>query len=355
MKRRIIVAMSGGVDSSVAAALLAERGDEVLGVGLRFPDAPGASGHGACCGMSGLEDARTVANHLGIPFYVLDYREAFDEAVIRPFCRAYAQGLTPNPCIPCNTELKFGRLLALARALGVERVATGHYARLERVEGEAAPRLLRGLDQAHDQSYFLYALTREQLAHALFPVGEMSKDEVRALASRYELPVAAKPSSQDICFVGPEGYRALVAAHEPAAAQPGPILDAQGRVLGTHRGLAAYTVGQRRGLGLAASEPLYVTGLDAARNVVVVGPKRTTLTRAVWLRQVHWLGERLPTEPLRLGVQTRYRSEAVPASVEMGVERVEVRFDAPRGRVAPGQAIVFYEGERVLGGGIASA
>lgn len=355
MNRRVIVAMSGGVDSSLAAALLAERGDDVLGVGLRFPDVPAPAGRATCCGMAGMEDARAVAEHLDIPFYVLDYREAFESAVIRPFCQAYARGETPNPCIPCNTDLKFGKLLALAQALDVDSVATGHYARVERDERTGAPRLLRGLDREHDQSYFLYGLSREQLACALFPVGELTKAQVRDEAHRRGLPVADKPASQDICFVGPEGYAALVASYEPAAAQPGPILDGEGRQLGVHRGLAAYTVGQRRGLGVAAAEPLYVTGLDPARNAVLVGPLDVTLISAVQVERVNWLGDERPAEPLRLAVQTRYRSDSVPATVQLDGSAAYVQFQAPQRRVAPGQAVVFYDGERTMGGGVARA
>lgn len=355
MRRRIIVAMSGGVDSSVAAALLAERGHEVLGVGLRFPDVPDSAARSSCCGMAGMEDARAVAGELGIPFYVLDYRDAFDEAVIAPFCEAYASGETPNPCIPCNTELKFGRLLALARALGVDHVATGHYARVESDGRTGAPRLWRGLDKAHDQSYFLYSLTREQLAYALFPVGEMTKVQVREVARRQGLDVAAKPSSQDICFVGEEGYRALVAAREPAGAEPGPILDARGHTLGTHQGLAGYTVGQRRGLGIAAAEPLYVTGLDPERNAVLVGPRAETRTRSVRVGKVHWLGDVCPANAIVLDVQTRYRTAAVTATLQWNGDVADVEFAEPQPRVAAGQAVVFYEDDRVLGGGIAQA
>jgi tRNA-uridine 2-sulfurtransferase len=355
MSRCVVVAMSGGVDSSVSAAMLRDRGDEVIGVGLRFPDAADDGGAGTCCGMAGMEDARRVAALLDIPFYVLDYRDLFDQEVIAPFCRAYARGETPNPCVLCNIRLKFGRLLDAALAMGADYVATGHYARLEPDPDGGPPRLLKGLDQAHDQSYFLYALTAYQRQHALFPVGELTKSQVRAIAARLGLPVAEKPGSQDICFVGQEGYRALVAAREPGAQQPGPILDDAGRVLGFHRGLAGFTLGQRRGLGIAAKERLYVTALDPARNAVIVGPQAETLTSSVTVDHVNWLIEDVPREPQYMAVKARYRGPTVVAEVRAQGEQARVTWATPQPRVAAGQAVVFFHGDRVLGGGIARA
>jgi tRNA-uridine 2-sulfurtransferase len=347
--------MSGGVDSSVAVALLRERGDDVIGVGLRFPDVPDGERSGACCGMAGMTDARRVATALDIPFYVLDYRELFEREVIEPFCQAYGRGETPSPCIVCNIRLKFGRLLETALAMGVEYVATGHYARVESDIDTGEHYLLKGRDRDHDQSYFLYSLTSQQLMHSLFPVGELTKSQVRAIAARLKLPVADKPSSQDICFVGQGGYRALVAAREPEAWQAGPILDEAGQVLGEHRGLAGFTLGQRKGLGIAAKEPLYVIALDITRQAVIVGPKAATLTQSLTLERVHWLADESPREPLLLSVKTRYRSTESLAEVHIQGQNAQVSWITPQPRVAAGQAVVFYQGDRVMGGGVACA
>jgi len=343
--------MSGGVDSSVAAALLHTQGNEVIGVGLRFPDAAKTEGQVACCGIAGMEDARQVSAQLGIPFYVLDYREVFEREVIEPFCRAYARGETPNPCILCNKRLKFGRLLGAALALGAEFVATGHYARLGADSDTDHPWLLKGSDREHDQSYFLYALTPYQRAHALFPVGDLTKSQVRATAARLGLPVADKPGSQDICFVGPGGYRSLVAAREPAAWRTGPIIDSAGRVLGQHRGIAGFTPGQRKGLGVTAREPLYVIALDPSHNAIIAGPEEETLTQTLLLQDVQWLDGVLPSRPVCLTVKARYRGPEVLAEVHSQGTYARVYYATPQPRVAPGQAVVFYQADRVLGGG----
>ena len=354
MTRRVVVAMSGGVDSSVAAALLVAQGYEVFGVGMRLPEAEEAVAPGRCCGMAGMEDARRVAEVIGIPFYVLDYREGFEREVIAPFCRAYACGQTPNPCVLCNAQLKFGSLLDKALAWGADCLASGHYARIEyEAEGKAA--LLRGLDYQRDQSYFLYSLSAQRLQHILFPLGNLRKDEVRGIARRLELPVADKPGSQDICFVGPGGYRELLARRQPQAMQSGPITDLAGTVLGQHRGLAAYTVGQRQGLGIAAHEPLYVLALDASRNTVIVGPRHQATTHTLVLTQMHWLLPWPLAEPLKLSVKTRNRGTAAQAEVSAKGDRVLVHYLEPQPLVAPGQAAVFYEGDRVLGGGVVAS
>ena len=347
---RVMAAMSGGVDSSVAAALLLEQGYEVIGVGLRLGD--GSSGVSTCCGMGDLQDARAVAAQIGIPFYILDYRKAFRRDVVGPFCEAYAKGRTPNPCILCNEYIKFGRLLKLALALGMDYMATGHYAGVRHGPDESLF-LCRGMDLEHDQSYFLYSLSRQQLAHALFPLQGLQKGCVRELARRYGFPVADKPSSQDICFVGSDGYRHLVAQSHPEALRPGPIVDTQGHVLGRHRGLGAYTIGQRRGLGVAAGERLYVVALDFSRNAIVVGTQQEAQNRILHLERVCWHGQAWPTTPIALWAKARYRGKMVRAEVCAAEDGLQVTFEEPQA-VAPGQAVVFYEGEIVLGGGVVS-
>lgn len=337
--------MSGGVDSSVAAALLVEQGHGVVGVGLRFPAAPGSE----CCGAGGLDDARRVASRLGIPFYALDYRELFRRHVMEPFCRSYAAGETPNPCLACNARLKFGALLSAALELGAESVATGHYARIVTTRsGER--RLARGTDPAHDQSYFLHTLTPEQMAHVRLPVGALCKDRVRALAARFGLGVADKPSSQDICFVGAGGYRRLLAERAPEALREGPVVDGRGAVVGRHRGIGTVTVGQRSGLGVAVGKRVYVTRVDARRNLVVVGDREACTTRALALRDVHWAG-RVPSRPVTVVAQTRYRGRPVAATVRFEGAGAEVRFAGPQAAVAPGQAVVLYRGDVIVGGG----
>ena len=354
--KRVVVAMSGGVDSSVAAAVLLEQGHEVIGVGLRLPEGLGSTrARPTCCGIAGMEDARAVAARIDIPFYVLDYREAFAREVITPFCEAYAKGETPNPCSWCNARLKFGLLLDMALGLGADCLATGHYARVEHESGDARPILRKGLDPEHDQSYFLYSLTSQQLAHTLFPLGSLHKGEVREIARRLGLPVAEKPSSQDICFVGAGGYRELLARRCPEALRPGPITDSTGRVLGRHQGIGAYTVGQRRGLGIAAGEPLYVTRLDAPSNTIVVGTRSETYVRTLVVRRLNWLACDPPTAPVQLSVATRYRGSEAAADLVPDNGRVSVRFSSPHPIVAPGQTAVFYSGDLLVGGGVVRA
>lgn len=348
--------MSGGVDSSVAAALFLEQGYEVIGVGMRLPEAVGAGSgeESTCCGMAGMADARTVAERLRIPFYVLDYREAFSTAVIDPFCAAYARGKTPNPCVLCNSRLKFGSLLERAVVMGAESIATGHYARIDAAGPNGRLRLLKGTSQRHDQSYFLYSLTPALLARVRFPVGEMTKEEVRATAARLELPVADKPGSVDICWVGQSSYREVVARFYPEATRPGPIVDTAGRVLGQHRGIAGYTLGQRQGLGVAARERLFVVDIDVAANRITVAPASEALVDHILVGDVNWVSIAPPPEPLRVEARVRYRGALVPALVEPSdatTTRVLVQFDRPQPPIAPGQAAVFYDGDVVLGGG----
>jgi tRNA-specific 2-thiouridylase len=348
--------MSGGVDSSVAAGLLVEEGHEVIGVSMQLYDASGGNAtFGSCCSLDDLHDARRVAAALDIPHYILNLERQFDEHVVSNFVREYASGRTPLPCARCNTELKFSTLVERARGFGADAVATGHYARVERDASDGRYLLRRGVDPAKDQAYFLFGLTQDQLAHAVFPVGDRPKDVVRAWARQRDLPVADKPDSQEICFVPDHDYAAFVAGQssEGAAATAGSIVDEAGRVLGHHRGVHHFTVGQRKGLGLSGRQdgPLYVLALQPDARRVLVGPKaaleRTTLTAS----GVNWVIPE-PHGSRRVTAQIRHRHRAAAATVRpLGDRRAELIFDAPQVAVTPGQAVVFYDGDVVLGGG----
>ncbi len=353
---RIVVAMSGGVDSSTTAALMAESGFEVIGVTLQLYDHGQATGRkGACCAGQDIHDARRVADAIGIPHYVLDYERRFRDSVIEDFADSYLAGETPIPCVRCNQTVKFRDLLAMARDLGADALATGHYAR--RVDGPAGPELHRACDAAKDQSYFLFATTRDQLDYVRFPLGELTKQDTRRHAERLNLPVAAKPDSQDICFVprrpGGGSYARVVEKLRPGAAEPGDIVDEAGTVLGRHAGVIHFTVGQRRGLKLAAPEPLYVLRLEPEARRVVVGPKAALARRRFRVGQVNWLGAgHGPAADMAIAVKVRSTAEPKPATLNaLPGGDAEVVLAAPEFGVAPGQACVFYDGHRVLGGG----
>jgi len=349
---RVVVAMSGGVDSSVAAALLAEQGFGVVGITLQLYDHGAALGRkGACCAGQDIHDAGAVAAQLGIPHYVLDYEARFRSAVIEDFAESYARGETPVPCIRCNERVKFRDLLAVAKDLGADALATGHYVR--RVMGREGPELHRAADGARDQSYFLFATTREQLEFLRFPLGELGKDQTRAIARRLALPVAAKPDSQDICFVPTGDYAAVVQKLKPDATEPGEVVDPAGRVLGRHEGVIHFTVGQRKGIGIAGAEPLYVLRLEPERRRVVVGPRAALGRRRVALAGVNWLGSAAPgPDGMRVAVKLRSAQPPLAATLFLdGAGGGEAMLEAPALGVAPGQACVCYDGSQVLGGG----
>jgi tRNA-specific 2-thiouridylase len=361
---RIAVAMSGGVDSSVAAARLAAEGHEVIGLSMRLYTPPQGEA-GRCCSVDDLEDARRVADLVGIRHYVLNYEAPFREAVIDPFVREFAAGRTPIPCVACNSHLKFDRMLALARGLGATALATGHYARVAPGLGGRV-RLLRAADPGKDQSYYLFPLTQAALRHACFPLGDMTKAEVRALATRLRLPVADKPESQEICFVPDGDHAAFVERTGPAAGaaapRPGALVDLEGREVGRHAGVHRFTVGQRKGLGPAPSDgrrppaPRYVVALDAERARVVVGPREALLRSGCAVERVNWVGGEPPAGPLRAAVKIRARHPAAAALVEADrAGGALVRFEGPQAGVAPGQAAVFYDGDEVVGGGFIRA
>ena len=348
---RIVVAMSGGVDSSVAAALLALEGHDVIGLSMQLYDQRGTESFGTCCTLDDLHDARRVADAIGIPHYILNFERQFQETVISNFVREYAAGRTPLPCAHCNSDLKFATLLDRARALGAERVATGHYARVEQTPA-GRWLLRRSADPDKDQSYFLFSLTQEQLASAAFPVGALRKAEVRAQARRIGLEVADKPDSQEICFVPDGDYAAFVARKVPAVARAGPVVDTRGQVLGRHDGVHRFTVGQRKGLGVSGPAPLYVLKIEAASGRVTVGPRRELDRVALTASGVNWISVNAPTGWLASAAQIRHRHRPAAGRVRaIAQDRAEFAFDAPQPAVTPGQAVVFYDDDLVIGGG----
>ncbi len=350
----VVIAMSGGVDSSVAAALLVRQEYDVVGMMLRlWSEDCGAGGTNRCCTPDQMGDARRIAEQLGIPFYALDAQEPFRRVVVEAFIAGYAAGQTPNPCLVCNRRIRFGFLLEHARALGADFLATGHYARVQRL-ADGSARLLRGVDAAKDQSYVLSVLTQAQLRQAMFPVGEYTKPQVRALAAEFGLPVASKHDSQDLCFLADGDYRRFLRENAPQAMRPGPILTRTGQRLGEHQGLPNYTIGQRKGLGISAPRPLYVLELDTARNALIVGTREELGRRALLATGANWLAGEPPAAPFRAEVKIRYRARPVPAQVTLlgGGAAFRVRFDAPLRDITPGQAAVLYDGEVTLGSGI---
>ncbi|MSQ12080.1 MAG: tRNA 2-thiouridine(34) synthase MnmA [Dehalococcoidia bacterium] len=357
--KRVVVAMSGGVDSAVAALLLHQAGCEVLGVTLRLwtaerPDAPPSSRR--CCGVEDVDDARRVCQTLGIRHYVINAEREFNTFVVDYFIREYQQGSTPHPCIACNDRIKFDFLLQRALAWDAPLIATGHYARRS-VDAAGTAHLLKAVDARKDQSYVLFGLTQQQLSHILLPVGEHTKEEVRALARAHGLPVADKPDSQEICFIPQGDYRQFIA--ERSKLQPGLIVDAEGRVLGEHQGIERFTIGQRRGLGIPPSAtyaaPLFVTAIDAQNALVVVGPEEALAQRVLRATRVNWLSGIPPAKPIHGTVKIRYKSVEAPATIVPQGDSAEVHFAEPQRAVTPGQAAVFYQGDELLGGGFIEA
>jgi tRNA-uridine 2-sulfurtransferase len=344
----VLVAMSGGVDSSVAACLLLDAGHEVVGSHLKLVHTGGVD-HG-CCGPQAEADARAVADHAGFPFEVVDMSEVFEDRVIGDFLAEHRSGRTPNPCVRCNERIKFGAFLELAERRGFDFVATGHYVRSAR-DPEGRWSLFRGLDRTKDQSYVLHMLGQDELSRSLFPIGGQTKEETRAHARRLGLPVAGKPDSQELCFAPSGDAGAFLETRAPDLLREGDVVDNAGRVLGRHGGTAGFTVGQRRGLGVSTGERTYVLGVDAAANRVVVGPAELLNRRGLLAERANWIAER-PDGPFEGTVKIRYRGADVPAVVEpVGRASARVEFRSPQPAVTPGQAVVFYDGDEVLGGG----
>ena len=355
----VAVAMSGGVDSSVAAALLQAEGRDIIGVTMSLFALPKAACAGdelrSCCGAGARRDAGAVAAVLGIPYFLADFRRTFERAVVEDFVAEYRRGRTPNPCLRCNRYVKFGPLLRRAGRLGAGLLATGHYARLETDPASGRRLLKKGLDPDKDQSYFLYPLSQDELRRAIFPVGHLRKAEVRALAERFGLPVARKPESQEICFVPDDDYGRFLRERVPEAFVPGPIVDRAGRTIGRHAGILDFTIGQRKGLGIAAPRPLYVIAIDPASNTVVAGPNEDLFRARLRVSDVCWGAISGLSGPLRAAVKVRYRHAEAPALLHPDEGGVIVEFEKPQRAVTPGQAAVFYDGEIVLGGGTIEA
>jgi tRNA-specific 2-thiouridylase len=345
--------MSGGVDSSVAAALLAEQGHDVIGLSMQLYDNSGDTSFGSCCSIEDLHDARRVAAAINIPHYIMNFEKQFGEHVVANFVSEYAAGRTPLPCAHCNSDLKFTTLLERAHGFGADAVATGHYARVEQ-SADGRFQLRRGVDASKDQSYFLFSLTQDQLARAIFPVGDRPKDAVREYAHQRQLPVADKPDSQEICFIPDHDYANFLTRHSPGISRTGDVVDETGQVLAQHGGIHRFTVGQRKGLGLATSPtgaPMYVLALKPIDAQVVVGPKASLERATLAASGVNWIGG-VPDGAVRAAVQIRHRHPAAAATVRsVGDGRAEVVFDAPQIAITPGQAAVFYDGDVALGGG----
>jgi tRNA-specific 2-thiouridylase len=348
---RVVVAMSGGVDSSVAAALLVEQGFEVIGMMMRLWSEPGRGNQNRCCTPDAMAQAKHVAAHLGIPFYAIDAQEPFYNHVVQYFIEGYTRGVTPNPCLVCNRQIRWEFLLNHASAFGAHYMATGHYARIREDSGRKL--LLRATDKKKDQSYVLHVLNQNQLSKAIFPLGEYSKKEVRQLAKDFDLPVADRPDSQDLCFLGNDDYREFLRRNTSAGQKAGLVRTKQGEILGEHKGLAMYTIGQRKGLGLSSPKALYVLEKNLHRNELIVGDKEDLCQERLSVREVNWISIGPPSQPIRAQVKIRYTAPEVWAVIKPGENGyTDVHFDHKIVGITPGQAAVFYDKEICLGGGI---
>lgn len=350
---RIVVAMSGGVDSSVAAALLVEQGYDVVGMMMRLwsDESMGGAAHNRCCTPEQMEDARRIADKIGIPFYVLDTKDVFRSTVVQYFIDQHRDGFTPNPCMECNRHIRFDWLLKNAIALDADYLATGHYARIDQDESGLF-RLRTGVDVNKDQSYVLSVMGQEQLSRTKFPIGEYPKSEVRAMAAKYGLNVESKKDSQDLCFLGNSDYRTFLRLHAPDVMTPGPIVRKNGEVLGEHQGLSNYTIGQRKGLGVSHSEPLFVLAMNPYKNALVVGTRHELGRYTFTVNRINWVNGQAPTESFRADVKIRYKASPQPAVIEpLNDGRICITFDDPQRDITPGQGAVIYDGDSCLGGG----
>ena len=355
--KRVLVAMSGGVDSSVTAAILKEKGHEVIGVTMQIwpHDTPQHEGSTGCCGLGAVEDARRVAEKLDIPHYVVNFRKHFQEDVIENFCAEYAGGRTPNPCIRCNEHIKFKHLRGKAKELEADFLATGHYARIEYDRARSRYIMRKGKDRNKDQSYFLYVMRQEELAETLMPLGDITKEKTRQIAADLELSVAERPESQEICFIPDNDYANFLRRRVPEACKPGPIFDKEGNKLGQHKGIAAYTLGQRRGIGIAYKEPLYVADIDCERNAVTVGTERDMYSDELTAKDANFIAIKKLHGPMAVTAKIRYNTREAEATISpMADGGVAVNFKDPQKAITPGQAVVFYKDDVVIGGGTIS-